>query len=148
MSTADLQLRTLFVLDEEQRITGTREPGGSRGPLFSLIRGVVDAAWAVRDDVPHELAGALARLARQEPLATDLRAAPAHATQYASLLRAWLAPSRELVVTSGPAYRFPDLLVSPGDVVVIDDERWACLPTPVTSACRSSRARGRRPIAM
>ena len=38
MTTPALQLRTLWVLDPRGRITSSREPQGSRGPLFSLIR--------------------------------------------------------------------------------------------------------------
>jgi hypothetical protein len=39
MTTPSLQLRTMFVLDDDGRILSTREPGGSRGPLFCLVRG-------------------------------------------------------------------------------------------------------------
>ena len=34
-----LHLQTLFLVDDDGRISGTRKPEPSRGPLFSLIRG-------------------------------------------------------------------------------------------------------------
>ena len=127
MSTPDLHLKTLFVLDGEGRIVSTREPGARRGPLFSLVRGATSCAWAVRADVPINLASELDRLARNEPPAMDLRHAPLHAERYVSLLEDRIA-SGQLAVTKtrqshGPAFAFPDSLPPSGDAVPIDDER-------------------------
>src|SRR5687767_2503443 len=88
MSTPDLHLKTLFVLNREGRITATREPGASRGPLFSLVRSSTRCAWAVREDVPEDLARQLDALAQEEPPILDLRDIPVHANQYMSLLGA------------------------------------------------------------
>jgi hypothetical protein len=115
MSTPDLQLQTLFVLDAEGRITSTREPGPNRPPAFSLVRSATACAWALRAGVPEELAGEVCRLAREEPPILDLRDVPVHADRYVSLLGGR--------VESGPAFTFPDAVVQPADVVVIQDER-------------------------
>lgn len=70
--TPELQLQTLFVLNDEGRIVSTREPNGGAGPRFSLIRGRTRCAWAIRADVSDNLAAQLIALARQEnhPLGT------------------------------------------------------------------------------
>jgi GNAT acetyltransferase len=115
MSTPDLQLQTGFVLNAEGRITSTREPVTNQPPAFLLIRSATSCAWALRADVPGELAGEVSRLAREEPLISDLRQVPVHAERYVSLLG-----DR---VESGPAFTFPDTIVQPADVVIIQDER-------------------------
>src|SRR5881275_2191514 len=126
MSTPDLHLKTLFVLDDEGRILSTREPGASRGPLFSLVRGATSCAWAVRADVPIDLASEIDRLARDEPPAFDFWDAPLHAARYLSLLEGRVA-SRQVGMTrtrqsDGPAFEFPDSLPQSAGFVVVEDE--------------------------
>ena len=99
LATPELHKETLFQLDANGRIAGTREPGSARGPLFWLARGRDGCAWAVRCDVPDEIAGKLASLAADEPPATDLRAPPRHADRYRALV--------EGEVDAGPAFHFP-----------------------------------------
>jgi len=57
VSTPELHLKTLFILNDEGRIESTREQGELRGPLFSLVRGAASCVCAVRADLPNELAG-------------------------------------------------------------------------------------------
>jgi GNAT acetyltransferase len=118
VSTPELQLRTLFVLSADGRIRSAREPGANRGPLFSLIRSTVSCAWAVRVDVPQEIASEIDRLAREEPPVTDFGDEPVHASSYVSLLSQG-GPIRQ---TFGPAFEFPAAIASPADVVVVEDE--------------------------
>jgi hypothetical protein len=135
VSTPDLHLRTLFVLDARGRIRSTREPGGATGPLFSLVRSTSECAWAVRADVPTELARDLDALAREEPPASDLRDPPVHAERYRSVLarmstgsrggdraRPGPQPSAELREDAGPAFAFPEVLQRPASIELIDDE--------------------------
>ncbi|HJU66701.1 MAG TPA: GNAT family N-acetyltransferase [Gemmatimonadaceae bacterium] len=120
MSTPELHLQTLFVLNGDGRITSTREPGGSPGPLFFLVRSVARCAWAVRADVPEDVAIEIHRLARSEPPHEDLRDAPVHADRYRSLL----AQGRGKIDRSGgPAFEFPGAIAGPANVVLVDDER-------------------------
>lgn len=127
MSTPDLHLKTMFVLNDEGRIVSLREPGVTRGPLFSLARSATCCAWAIRADLPNDLARELDRLAREEPPTADLRAAPVHASRYLSLVGGRVGPGHEAVVktrqSDGPAFTFPRALVPPIDVVVVEDER-------------------------
>jgi hypothetical protein len=114
MNPSQLHLETLFALDAAGRIVSTREPNGSPGPLFTLVRGAESCAWAVRADLPADLAGELSRLAGGEPPTRDLREPPLHAERYASLLGG--------AVWSGPAFVFPPTLKAPDGVAVLDDE--------------------------
>src|SRR3712207_390756 len=127
MSTPDLHLRTAFILNSEGRITSTREPGAQRGPLFALLRSATQCAWAVRADVPQDLARQLDRLAHDEPPALDLYATPVHAERYLSLLAGQIGSGHAAVLKStqsdGPLFTFPDVLEPPADVVVIEDEQ-------------------------
>ncbi len=127
MSTPDLHLNTAFILNDEGRITSTREPGAQRGPLFSLVRSATRCRWAVRADVPNDLARELDRLAREELPALDFREAPVHAVRYVSLLGGRIGSSHDAVTKSrqsdGPLFTFPDVVAQPADVVVVEDER-------------------------
>ena len=113
VSTPELQLRTLFVLDGAGRIVGTREAVPGVGPLFSLIRDRESCAWAVRADVARDVADELDGLAGNEPQVVDLRQVPVYAERYKSLL--------EGRVDSGPSFVFPETITRPAGVVVIED---------------------------
>lgn len=115
--TPGLQLETLFVLDERQRIVATREPHPSPGPAFILIRGESACAWAVRADVPEPAALELDRLASEEPPSAAWDRPLRHAERYAGLLAGR--------IRSGPAFAFPEQLEGAGhagDVSDISDE--------------------------
>jgi hypothetical protein len=109
--TPDLQLQTLFVLNQAGRIISTREPNSSPGPRFALIRGSTACAWAAHADVPDLLAGQLDALARTEPPTRDCRDEPVHTTRYTSLVGGR--------VDFGPAFTFPDAIPAPVDIVAV-----------------------------
>lgn len=126
MTTPSLQLETMFTLDRECRITSTREPGGSPGPLFCLIRGADACAWAVRADLPRQVADDLQGLAQLELPTTDFEEAPVRAADLLAVLGDRVAPNCHLASkqmrSDGPAFVFPDLLAQPADVVAVHDE--------------------------
>ena len=136
MSTPDLQLQTLFLLDDEGRISGTRSPEPSPGPLFMLIRGTASCAWAVRQDLPPEMAIELDRLAQEEPPVSDFRNEPVHSERYVSLL--------DGEIDSGPAFTFPEVIVQPSDPEFIEDIR---LLDHHFSGWKASEISGSAPIA-
>ncbi len=133
MSTPDLHLRTLFLLDRDGRIRGTREPDPDPGPFFALIRGRTSCAWAVRADLPQDIAEKLAGLAREEPPVAHFRDAPMHAERYMALA------GGELYF--GPAFAFPETVEQPDATVIVDDVRllarhfsgWTDAEIPVRS---------------
>ena len=127
MSTPDLHLNTAYILNDEGRIMSTREPGARRGPLFLLVRSATRCSWAVRADVPNDLARDLDRLAREELPALDFRDAPLHVDRYMSLLGGRIGSSHDTVTkarqSDGPLFTFPDVVEQPADVVVVEDEQ-------------------------
>ena len=115
MSTPDIHLRTLFLLDGAGRILGTHEPDPDPGPLFALIRGRTSCAWAVRADVQQEIAEELDGLAREEPTVANFCDAPVHTEQYRALARG--------EVYSGPAFAFPETVEEPDATVLVNEVR-------------------------
>lgn len=119
-------MRTAFVLNAQNRIQSTREPDSTHGPLLALARGAESCAWAVRDDVPSDVAGQLDSLARCETGTSDLHEPPRHAKQYISLLR-HLVVNRavldsKLRESDGPAFVFPGTIPDLGVAVRIEEE--------------------------
>jgi RimJ/RimL family protein N-acetyltransferase len=109
-----LQLETLFILDERGRIRSTREPRPAAGPAFMLIRGRTEVAWAVHADLPEGVAAEVIGLARREPPLSAWDQPPVHAERYQALVGER--------VDGGPAYRFPASLVGSGQLTSIHDE--------------------------
>lgn len=126
MSTPELYIRTGFILNNEGRITSTREPKPKSGPLFTLVRGVTSSVLAVRADLAIDLIDELNRLAHQEPPIADFRDMPVHADRYLSLIRHYIGSGHdgtaEIRQISGPAFTFPDELAPPTNVVLVEDE--------------------------
>lgn len=148
MTTPFLQLQTMFALDDEGRITSTREPGGNRGPLFFLARGADSCAWAVRADLPKHIADELHSLARTEPPTSTFRDPPAHAADYLSLLAGRIGSANDVAQkcssADGPAFLFPQSPVAPGDVTVVEDE--ALLARHFSGWVPGEIAAGRSPV--
>src|SRR5436189_1864608 len=102
-ATPQMQLQTLFVLDERGRVCSTREPRPTPAPAFVFVRGMAACAWAVRADVPERVADELDRLAAQERPRPVMRDQPLlHARRYEELLGGR--------IKWGPAFEFPDQL--------------------------------------
>jgi hypothetical protein len=114
VSTPALFLDTAFVRDAGGRIVSTREPQPSPGPRFTLVRGAEHCVWAARVDVAATVADEIDRLARTEPVTSDLRAPPRHADRYVALVGGQ--------VRSGPAFDFPATIAPVAGVVVVEDE--------------------------
>jgi hypothetical protein len=110
--TPDLQLRTMYSVDSRRRITGSSEANARPAPFFVLIRGTSDVAWEVRNDVAADIADELDRLAGNETPASVFQDPPLHADKYLSLVGGRIA--------SGPAFRFPDEILQPTDITLID----------------------------
>lgn len=135
--TPEVELETTFEIDEQGRIRSTREPHPNHGPLFTIIRSATGRAWAVRDDVPHDVAREIGQLIRDEPPLGDLRTEPLHAARYLSLTGGRLG-------FSGPAFVFPDVLEASSEVVVVNDERL--LERHFRGWQRGEIAAGRAPV--
>jgi GNAT acetyltransferase len=110
--TPDLQLRTMYVIDQHRRIAAPNEPTARPAPFFVLIRSASEVAWAVRHDVPEDIADRLDRLASEEPPISHFESPPLHATAYLSLVGGQ--------ISSGPAFKFPEEIADPADITIID----------------------------
>ena len=110
----ELQLQTLFILDERGRIRSTREPRPAAGPAFMLIRGRTEVAWAVHADVAEEVAAEMIMLVRREPPLSVPDQPPIHAKRYQALLGGR--------ADGGPAYQFPESFSNSERLTLIDDE--------------------------
>ena len=115
MSNPDTYLRTLFSLNNDGRIIGTRESVQRSGPKFVLVRGASEHVWAMRADVATGVAEELDGLASEEPLVSEFRGDPVHADRYMSLV--------EGEVSAGPAFTFPEDLGRPAGMESIHDVR-------------------------
>ncbi len=113
MNLPQFELQNQFVLTADGRIGGTRSQEPWLGPLFRLVRGKETCAWAVRADVPQNIADEIDGLAREEPPVSDFRDAPLHAERYMSLLGG--------EVESGPVFTFPEEIVQSSGMVFIED---------------------------
>lgn len=123
----------MFLFDGDGRIRSTREPAPTPGPKFALILGTSSCAWAVRADLPQELADELDRLARAEPPAADLWADPVHAERYRALAGGELY--------AGPAFTFPEK-IAPTPTVAVDQLRMLARNFPGWTA---AEIKGRSP---
>ena len=111
--TPQLQLETLFVLDDAGRVVSTREPNPSPGPAFSLVRDRSACAWAVHVDVATGVADEVASLAQREPPLTGLSDPPKHADAYIELVGGR--------IDAGPVFTFPHTLSVSSGIAVITD---------------------------
>ncbi len=136
VATPRLHMQTLFSLNDEGLIVGTREPGAVHGPVFWIARGLEGCAWAVRRDTPKRVRRELEGLVEDEPPAADFQAPPIHARRYRSLIGG--------EVTAGPAFHFPYSLPEPTGVVFANDVGRLL---PLFPDWRADEVDGRTPIA-
>ena len=113
IATPRLHMQTLFRINDEGLIVGTREPDAVHGPVFWIARGRDGCVWAVRRDTPKRVQHELEKLAADEPPAADFQAPPVHARRYRSLVGGEVA--------AGPAFHFPHSLPEPTGVVFATD---------------------------
>jgi hypothetical protein len=140
--TPELYLRTCYVLNEDRRSIATREPSGTRPPVFTLVRGRASCAWAVRADVPANVASEIDRVAQDEPVAIDFRDAPLHAQRYLHVLGHLAGSVRSMTESDGPAFRFPELLAASDDVAPFTARRFCSATFAAGCRARSSPAGG------
>lgn len=121
MSISDLELLqtqvdALFTHDRRGRICSVNEPDGDRAPRFFFGRTAEGNVWRCRDDLDEETVRTLDGLAAEEPVRDDPRAEPRNLDAFLAALG---ADRRSAPIESGPAYRFPDALPFPANVMRI-----------------------------
>ena len=113
-----LHIDALYTHDGEGRMLRVNEPGGGPAPRFFLGRTRAGNLWRARHDLPDALVTRLDAIAAAEPVPSDLNTPPAGLAAFRAAL-AEHAPIQE--EGGGPAYRFPDAIALPADVVSITD---------------------------
>lgn len=111
-----LQVEALFTHDPNGRIRWSNEPDPLPAARFFLSRSKQGNLWRFRHDLPENVVRRLEELAVSEPVRDDLRAAPVHLEAYRVVLREHGELEGEFC---GPAYRFPDELHVPSNVVML-----------------------------
>jgi hypothetical protein len=111
-----LQAETLFTYDAAGRMLRLREPNGGPAPRFFLGRTRSGRITRFRADVSGEAVRAIEATLSAEPITADLQPDPAALNEIRGIL-AREAPVRQEY--RGPAYRFPDHISQPPDVVAI-----------------------------
>jgi len=117
MELIELQAMTLFRYDVNGRMLCLNEDDPEEpAPRLFLGRTKAGTIWCFRSDLPDALIHDLEHLLRVEPIATDL----GQASQILPDLIAALNVQEPVQKTwTGPAWRFPDELEPPEDVVAI-----------------------------
>jgi hypothetical protein len=91
------------------------------------VRNATECAWAVRADVPEDVASELDGIARDEPPVLNLRNPPVHADRYLSVLEDRICFEQQAATrirqSAGIAFKFPDAVAQPSDIVAVEDER-------------------------
>lgn len=115
----EIQVETLFIHDEKGRLQHINNPEKSPAPRFFLGLTKEGNIWRFRYDLPEDVISMLDELATSEPIPTDLRKKPMNFEAFRDVLRA----HREIQkVWLGPAYRFPDNIKRPTNVVRVAQE--------------------------
>ena len=117
----NIHVEALFASDGNGRLRGINEPGGEvgPGPRFFFGNAREGSVCRFRDDLPESVVTRLRKLAAAEPMLTDFRKFPRCRGQFNDVLqshgpieRAW----------AGPAYRFPDRIEPPANVIRLSPE--------------------------
>jgi GNAT acetyltransferase len=122
----EIQADTLYTRDPSGCIHRVREPYGGPAPRFFFGRTQQGNIWRFRYDLPERVRDSLERLASDEPVIQDLRAAPQNLAAFVTALGDDPANPHP---DSGPAYRFPDVVapaanatrVAPANVHLIEE---------------------------
>jgi hypothetical protein len=125
LATLDIQIAALFIHDANGRIQRSNEPlPNSPAPRFFFARTLDGNRWRFRDDLPLAVVEHLQALAASEPVMTDIR----RPMKNLERIRAVLTTHAPILGEShGPAYRFPDDIPHPSNVVMIDQTNLALL---------------------
>jgi RimJ/RimL family protein N-acetyltransferase len=120
----ELQTTALFTHDAAGRIVAINETDGDPAPRLFLGRTRQGNVWRLRHDLPDEIAAELERILSSEPPLNDPRQPP---TTLTALRDALSAHAPVIDVVEGPAWRFPETIPEPEDVVVIGPGNVAAL---------------------
>src|SRR3990172_5172316 len=115
----EIQVAVLFVHDERGRLVSVKEadePEPGAAPRFFWGRTRAGSLCRFRRDLPEDVGERLLRIVEAEPVDANLTNEPRGLDAARTILEAQ-APLRRTY--NGPAYRFPDRILRPSDVVAV-----------------------------
>lgn len=115
----EIQVETLFIYDENRRLQYLNEPEKSPAPRFFLGLTKKGNIWRFRYDLPEKVISMLDELASSEPIPADLWKKPINFEAFRDVLQAHQEIQK---VWLGPAYRFPEDIKRPTNVVRVTQE--------------------------
>lgn len=114
-----IHLETLFTLDERARMICVNEVAGKAAPRFFLGRTAEGSEWRFRYDLAADLVEELEAACREELIGEEFLVPPYGSVRYEALLARRAAIEKRW---AGPAYRFPDRIAPPSEVIVITEK--------------------------
>ena len=116
-----MQVEALFTTDANGRLRGINDPDGEIGPAPRFFFGHTKegSICRFRYDLPESVVTPLKEVAAAEPMLMDSQKFPRGHSQFKDILQSH-APIEQVWV--GPAYRFPDRIDSPANVVRLSCE--------------------------
>ena len=117
----EIETETLFIHDHNQRLQSHNDPTGPKriAPRFYLGRTKAGNIRHFRHDLPDEIVRQLDEIFALEPIAINLRDRPVHFERFKDILQTHETVQR---AGMGLAYRFPDEIKRPANVVRITRE--------------------------
>ena len=117
-----LRVDTLFTYDARGRMVGTNEPDSRTAPRLFVGRTVGGHVVRFGETVPDDVVRELAEVVERQPAGEDLAVPPAMRAALGAVLARHGQVKEE---GDGPAYRFPDSVAPPSDVVEVTDANLA-----------------------
>jgi RimJ/RimL family protein N-acetyltransferase len=121
-----LQAETLYRYDADGRMLCVNEPGDPPADRFFMGRTPQGNLWRFRYDLPSAIVEQLEALCRAEPISAELAHPPLHYDAIRAVLQAQAPIEGEY---RGPAYRVPDSVQAPANVVLISEANQELLET-------------------
>ena len=121
-----IQVEVLFTQDENRRLQHINEPIGGREPAPRFFFGYTNkgSICRFRHDLPDNVIAQLKKVADAEPMPVNFEKIPKSHRQFTDILQSHAPIER---VWIGPAYRFPEHITPPTNVVRLSRENAGLL---------------------
>ena len=121
-----IQVEALFTQDENGRLQRINEPAGDRKPAPRFFFGYTNESsiCRFRHDLPDDVIAQLKEVAAAEPISVNSQRIPKNHRQFEDILQRH-APIERVWV--GPAYRFPEHITPPTNVIQLSFENAGLL---------------------
>jgi hypothetical protein len=145
LELAELSLELGYERDARGLLLQTRDPdpGDVRRPVLHLVRTLEGNRWALSAALTEARRAAVEGALRMEPVIASLVALEANAPRAAGTIAAAVGTADPLEEYRGPAFVFPEALVSPAsevEVEVVDDPRGIATVSPLDWVREATRA--------